>query len=143
MALTSKYGKKKIEKVISLLKDNKAVEDIICILEKSKNVLELDDSKSKSDDIKMYSLDMSESIDSITRINKLLNDKKIFKSLKDLDALIKVFIKDGINVSKRSEKIKNFNFYMKQMDEIKLKEILVEIENYNIERKEKVTAYRK
>lgn len=141
MALISKHGRKRIEKVVDLLKDAKVIEDTTSILQKSLDILSLESNKSKNISDTVYVPGINENSNIIDRINNLLNDKKVFKTSKDLDSLIGVFLKDGINTSKKKDKIDIFCYYLQNMEEAEQNEILKVVENYNPKRKEKEVSY--
>lgn len=135
MILISKYGTKRIDKLVKLLKDTKTLEDTICILEKSIAIFRLESSSKDANNIMLPSI--GENYDTLVKINSLLNDNKVFRTTKDLDAVIGIFIKEGINTSKKKDKIEIFNFYLKTLEETKLNEVLSEIINYRPKTKQK------
>lgn len=135
MSLSSKYGKKRIEKLINLLRDPKTLEDTICILEKTINVISIENTPKDVNSIMFASI--SESNDTLGKINTLLKDTKVFRTIQDLDAVIDIFIKEGINTSKKKDKIEIFNLYLRTLGEEKLKEVLSEIINYRPKTKQK------
>lgn len=141
MALVSKFGKRKMEKVISLLQSDDARESTICILEKAINLSNIEKNKSACiNDLNPEDVTFENNY-VIKEILELLNDKSKFRNIKDIDSFIKRYIREGIKTSKRKEKINIFIFYISSLDEPKQREILNELQRYVSDSSKKIINY--
>lgn len=106
MSLVSKYGRKRVENVIAILKDQQAIDQVIKMLDSSIEIFETHKVSSKKTDFKP----VTEEEKNMDKIIRLL--KKGFSSNRRLDEILGKYNNKLTLLKTRDEKLVAFKMYL-------------------------------
>ena len=132
MSLVSKYGRKKVENVIEILKDKQATDQIIKLFDDSIGIFETNKAILKNGDSKSFT---EEEILTDRIINLLKNG---FTSNRHIDEVLSKYSGKLTLLKKRDEKLVGFKVYLDTLSKQELSAIFNEVREFSVQKSDKL-----